>query len=108
MRRVVKDPFKEAIVEKELAKEEAAKKAASALSALKNNTDNLDEILKSQLLGLSRLTNHLVAMISAGETKDMAQQLSTCIKVTMELKAKEKELLEDLSTEELEALADED
>ncbi len=67
----------------------------------------LDEILEIQIEGLARLTQLIVQEITGRNyTKDTAQQLAICIKVTMELKAKEKDLLDKLSEGELEAIAD--
>lgn len=64
---------------------------------------SLDDILKQQLAGLERLTKHLVSEITAGNiTKETSTQLATCIKITMDLKAKEKEILDGMSDEELE------
>jgi hypothetical protein len=67
--------------------------------------DSLDAILQLQLAGLSRLTRSLVRDITAGViTKETPNQLATCIKVTMELKQRELELLEQLTAEDLEAM----
>lgn len=67
----------------------------------------LDSILQQQLAGLERLTSIIVRAITAGDiTKDTAQQLATMVKITMDLKAKENELLDSMSNEELEKLRD--
>lgn len=67
---------------------------------------SLDDILGKQLLALARVTKQLVmASSGGGMTKDEIQSLATCIKVTMDLKAKEKELLDTLTDEELEKAA---
>ena len=102
MRRLV-DPKKAAIVD--AAVEAGAKTEMPLLST--SEPGSIDSILKQQLAGLDRLTKHLVGQISAGNiTKETPQQLATCIKVTMELKAAENELLESMSDEELEKKAD--
>lgn len=70
-------------------------------------TKSIEAILKQQLAGLQRLTQILVGDICKQiVTKDTAQQLSTLIKLTMELKGKENELLDNLSDEELKTLAE--
>lgn len=67
---------------------------------------SLDDILKRQLLALNRVTVQLTTRSASGDmTKDEIQSLATCIKVTLELKAKENELLDTLSDEELEKAA---
>lgn len=66
----------------------------------------LEDILQRQLAGLELLTEHLVTAIKGGDIhKDTAQQLATCIKITMDLKAKENEMLDNMSDEELRRLA---
>ncbi len=83
--------------------------AAYKVSESSTNASDLDSILKQQLVGLGRLTKQLVSDITAGIiTKDTPNQLATTIKITMELKAKQKELLDDMPNEELSKLADED
>ena len=97
MRRII-DPAKEKIVD-------ALVEACMAETHVKPLPEpgGLDDILKRQLVGLARLTQHIVTEISIGTiTKDTPQQLATCIKITMELKSKERELLQDLTDEELE------
>jgi hypothetical protein len=66
---------------------------------------NLDNMLYLQLETLARATGALHGASYRGLTKDEIQSLNTCIKLTMELKAKEKELLDNLTDEELEKLA---
>ncbi len=66
----------------------------------------LDNILSKQLLILFRVTNQLAHSSVSGLNKEEIMSLATCIKVTMDLKAKENELLDDLSDEELEKIAD--
>lgn len=67
---------------------------------------DLDSILAAQLKGLAELTKHICTVIKQGPERETAQQLATCIKITMELKAKENELLDDLSDEELAKVAE--
>lgn len=69
-------------------------------------TLTLDEMLNRQLVALERVTNQLSRESISGLTKDEIASLATCIKLTMELKAKQKSLLDDLSEEELQALAE--
>ncbi len=86
-------------------KEEPPKTAAPP-PALTVQDVLLDDILKRQLTALSRVTRQLVLSATAGYmTKDEIQSLATCIKVTMELKMKENELLEALTDEDLEKIA---
>ena len=67
----------------------------------------LDDILKRQITALDRVTRQLTAKITAGDlTKAEIDSLATCIEVTMKLKSKEKELLDTLSDEVLESLAE--
>lgn len=75
----------------------------SALGAI-----SLDSILDRQLLALHRVTKQLVRLSNGQMTKDEIQSLATCIRITMELKAKEKELLDTMSDEDLEKVAGQD
>lgn len=65
---------------------------------------DLKDVLDRQLLILWRVTQQLARASATELSKDQIQSLATCIKITMELKAKENELLERLSPEESEAL----
>jgi phage FluMu protein gp41 len=69
-------------------------------------TLTLDEMLNRQLVALERVTNQLSRESLSGLNKDEIASLATCIKLTMDLKAKQKSLLDDLSEEELQALAE--
>lgn len=82
---------------------EGAKKDTPRVSAPAVDPDlSLDDILKRQLTALNRITIQLTTRSASGDmTKDEIQSLATCIKVTLELKAKESELLDDLTDEEL-------
>lgn len=64
---------------------------------------SLGEILDRQVLALERASIQLLRASSdaSGLSKDQIQSLATCIKVTMELKVKENELLDNMSTEDL-------
>ncbi len=67
---------------------------------------SLDMILKMQMSGLTKLTKLIVSDIYAlNITKDTPQQLATCFKITFELKKAEKDLIDELSEEELEKFA---
>lgn len=66
---------------------------------------SLDYILERQLRALDQVTTQLLGMSKGMMTKDEIQSLATCIKITLELKARENELLEALSDEDLEKLA---
>lgn len=67
---------------------------------------SLDNILNRQLLALERVTLQLLTSANSGKmTGAEIQSLATCIKITLELKSNEKELLADLSDEQLEAAA---
>jgi hypothetical protein len=63
---------------------------------------SLDLIMEKQLQALYRVTKQLARSSILGMTKDEIQSLATCMRVTMDLKAKEKELLDNLSDEDLE------
>ncbi len=65
---------------------------------------NLDKILEKQLTALDRATSFILAKCSSNPTKDDIQSLATCLKLTMELKTKEKEMLDELTDEDLESL----
>lgn len=70
---------------------------------------SLDDILERQLLALHRVTRQLTLTSATGAmTKDEIMSLATCIKITMDLKARENELLEALSDEDLEKVAGSD
>lgn len=63
----------------------------------------VDAILERQILALARVTQNLTKRSQDPDmTPQEIQSLATCIKVTLELKAKEKELLSQLTDEELE------
>lgn len=71
-------------------------------------TGSLEDVLNRQMSALELVTRQLLQCAKSGVmTKDEIQSLATCIKVTMELKAKQKELLDALPLEELEKLAQE-
>lgn len=64
---------------------------------------SLDDILHRQLCALERVTRQLVTRSSSGTmTKDEIQSLATCIKITLELKSVEGDILEGMTDEELE------
>lgn len=62
---------------------------------------SLDDILKKQLQALYRVTKQLARNSVGVMTKDDIQSLAVCIRVTMDLKAKENDLLDKLTDEEL-------
>lgn len=67
---------------------------------------SIDNILKSQLKLLKRITRQLghAAFSGQGLNRDEIQSLATIMRLTLDLKAKEKELLDGLTDEELEEL----
>lgn len=68
---------------------------------------SLDAILSKQLLALERVTKQLLISASSGAMSNAEiQSLATCIKTTLDLKEREKELLDTLSDEELEKVTD--
>lgn len=70
-------------------------------------TGSLDDILARQLTALERVTRQLVLAASSGSmSKEEIQSLATCIKVTLELKSVQNDLLEELSDEELRKAAE--
>jgi len=70
---------------------------------------SLDRILEDQLTVLNEVTLQLLGKSKLSNfNKDDIASLATCIKVTMDLKAKEKELLDTLTDEELEKAASAD
>lgn len=65
----------------------------------------LDDILNRQITALERVTRQLTTKATSGDmTKADIDSLSTCIEITIKLKAKEKDLLDNLSDEELAAI----
>lgn len=74
------------------------------MDSLVSSEISLDSILNRQLHILNRVTKQLSLSSSSGLTKDEIQSLATCIRITMDLKAKENELLDQMSDEELEKL----
>lgn len=69
---------------------------------------SLGQILERQVLALERTSIELLKASASGMNKDQIQSLATCIKITMELKIKENEMLDALDDSELEAIADAD
>ena len=70
---------------------------------------SLDSILKRQLQTLQRVTKHIANSSLVGPlTKDEIQSLATCIRLTMDLKEKENEILDRMSDEDLANLTDSD
>lgn len=68
---------------------------------------SLDDILKRQLTALDRVTRQLTTKSSTGAmSKDEIQSLATVLKITMELKIREKEVLDDMDDEDLKKAAD--
>lgn len=67
-------------------------------------TCTLDEILDMQMRALEEVTVQMLGKARGIMSKDDIQGLATIIKVTLDLKTKEKSLLDDLSDEELDAL----
>lgn len=105
-RRVRIDPNKEKIVDEVV---NSSAPPPPLMGRRDRDSKPLDEILRRQMLGLEQLTEQLVAQIEKHEiTKDTPNQLATCIKITMELKAKENDMLGEMSDEDLELLAGED
>lgn len=93
------DKWKESVVEAALKSSEAVS-TAPGITIKFNGT--LDELLSKQLAALDKITNQLVIAAGTGNaTKDEIQSLATCIKLTMDLKVKENEILENLSDEDL-------
>jgi hypothetical protein len=62
---------------------------------------SLDRILKRQLEALDETTSQLLSKSKGLMSKDDIQSLATCIKITLELKAKEAALLADINDEDL-------
>ena len=62
---------------------------------------SLDSILRRQMEALDQTTTQLLHKSKGIMTKDDIQSLATCIKITLELKAKEAALLADISDEDL-------
>lgn len=81
---------------------EAEEKAMDQPSSLPSPDTSLDDILKRQLTALDRVTRQLAMRASTGSmTKPEIDALATCIKVTLELKTKENEILDSLSEEQI-------
>lgn len=86
--------------------EETPAKAVESLPPMVDPELSLDDILKRQMMILDRATRHLAMRAATGAmSKDEIQSLATCIKVTMELKLKENELLDTLDDEALREVA---
>lgn len=73
----------------------------SALSFVPDPEASLDDLLKRQLTALDRVTRQLTLKSVTGMSKDEIQSLATIIKLTMELKVKENELLDSLDDDAL-------
>lgn len=69
------------------------------------STVDLGDMLTKQLLALAWVTTSLADKAKTGLTKDEIQSLATCIKLTMELKSEQKELMDELDDSELEQIA---
>jgi len=82
--------------------------ASKDMDSLITSEISLESILNRQLHILNRVTKQLSLSSSSGLTKDEIQSLATCIRLTMDLKAKENELLDQLSDEELEKLKEDE
>ena len=71
---------------------------------LPSTPDSIDALLERQMLALDRVTRQLVIAASTGVmTKDEIQSLSTVMKLTIELKERENELLDGLTEEQVQA-----
>lgn len=101
------DSFKEKTIEEFKAKEEAAKLASSKPTDPPISGISLDDLLGKHLLLLYRETRSLMMESANGEklSKESAQCLRDNLKLLLELKMREKDILEDLSDEELEKAA---
>ena len=82
-------------------KPEEPKKPEDTTPVFKDADVDLDSLLHGQLLALARMTKHLVDSSLHGADKDNVDSLSKCIKLTLELKEKERELLDKLEDEDL-------
>lgn len=74
----------------------------------KRSETDLEEMLNGQILALGRTTKALLERSVAGLNKDEVASLATCIKLTLELREKEKALLNDMSDDELAKIASKD
>lgn len=91
---------------KELVKESPAPPSIEIKDTVGNIDNDLDEILLAQITALARMTKIVATEIAnKTTTKDTPNQLSTLVKITIELKSKQKELLDALEDDELEAVA---
>lgn len=66
---------------------------------------DLASLLEGQILALARTTQHLLVKSTTAMNKDDIASLATLIKITMELRLKEKELLDKLEDDALDALS---
>jgi len=69
------------------------------------NSLTLVEILERQMLALERTTIHLLKGSVDGLSKDGILSLATCMKLTLELREKELEILDGMNDAELEEAA---
>jgi hypothetical protein len=68
---------------------------------------SIDSILERQLQALDECTTQLLGKAKSGFlTKDEIASLATCLKITIELKERENDLLKNLSDEDLKKLID--
>lgn len=106
MRRIV-DPFKEKIVENAIkAEEEAANQAQAASLPAIDPDSSIDDILKKGLYQIQCLMRVVSRDIQSGNPhRNTVMNLKDCMAMLMELKKHEQELLDNLSDEELEKLA---
>ncbi len=85
------------------------KDAEGAYTKVESPSISIDSILANQLEALARVSKQLLQQSKGFVlSKDEIQSLATCIKVTMDLKARENELLEGLSDEDLEKLSNQE
>lgn len=89
-------------------KESIAKEREEVTSSL-NSMESIDDVLEQQLIAIKRLTIMVMKDISLGRVdKDVVQMLSTLNDLTWEYKKKEKEILDSLNDDQLEALVKEE
>lgn len=83
-------------------------KRQSAVKDIASSDISIDRLLTDGLLGIYREVKNLLYLSAKGKLgKDSARDLRDTVKLLFELKDREKDLLENLTNEDLEKLKDE-
>lgn len=103
MKRIVHPPKTDLQVDRE-----AESKRQAVVKDIPLNDISIDKLLTDGLLGIYREVKNLLYLSAKGKLgKDSARDLRDTVKLLFELKDREKDLLENLSNEDLEKLKEE-